>query len=75
MLINKLTKFFVDYSSGIKVNFNFKNIKLPNKFPFNEIKNILNNIHNFNDLIIEYEDSKLSNMWGMPNHHVCLSKL
>ena len=74
MLINKLTKFFVDYSSGIKVNFNFKNIKLPNKFPFNEIKNTLNNIHNFNDLIIEYEDSKLSNMWGMPNHHVCLSR-
>ena len=72
--INKLTEYFIDYSSNIPLRDRLESIKFPTKFPFNEIQIILNKVKNFDDLIINYVDSRISDFWGMPNHHVCLSK-
>ena len=72
--INKLTQHFIDYSSNIPLRDRLESIKFPTKFPFNDIQNILNKVKNFDDLIISYVGSRISDFWGMPNHHVCLSK-
>ncbi len=72
--INQLTNFFIDYSSDINAENIITDFEFPNQFYFNEIQNIISTIHNFDKLLEIYEESEVSNIWGMPNHHVCLTK-
>ena len=72
--INQLTNYFIDYSSNVHVENIIDNFKFPSKFPFMEIQQILTSIYDFEKLLELYETSEISNIWGMPNHHVCLTK-
>ena len=79
--INQLTKFMLDYSCGIikkdifKIIDNFKNdIKHPILIDVLNILKIANN-KDHNKIINAYLNSKAKIFWGMPQHHIVLSKI